>query len=99
MGVAQVSLLSLKDVYQANYNGYELVTIEDFRDLLEQIRIECQQKANISGVLNTRMAKERLNLLVTIMPSARYVLWKREENFITLADTIVSLQREFPWLQ
>lgn len=91
--------VSFDDEVAANVKGYELRTIDDLRDILAETKIEFQRELDVKAASGVAWAEERLDCLVRLIPRARYVLWKRDENFITIAQTVESLRAEFPWLK
>lgn len=86
-------------VVNANTNGYQLRTVNDLRDILDQCRIEAQQALNVEQAVKINHSLQTLDLLIKLVPGARFVLWKPEEQFLTVSRTLESLRAEFPWLK
>ena len=93
------TMVPFGDVFRANVSGYELRTIDDFRDMIAGIKQEFQHALDIPNAVQAEWAEQRLDALVRLIPRARFVLWKRDEEFITVSQTVESLQAEFPCLK
>lgn len=83
----------------ANTNGYQLRTVNDLRDILDECRAEAQQNLDVELAVKANRAIESLDLLVKMVPGARFALWRPDEVFITVSATLESLRAEFPWLK
>jgi hypothetical protein len=87
------------DAVAAGVHGYELRLIQDLRDILEEAKAGFQTSLDVAGAVQCEQALQRIDLLCQMIPRARFVLWKRDENFITVSQTVESLRSEFPWLK
>lgn len=89
------------DVINANEAGYELRTVDEFRDILTEAIDSIAsglQDAPPETLQRLRFTEDRFNTLHRMMPHSKCILWKREDHFITLAPSVDSLRKEFPFL-